>query len=87
MWGRTDSALDLSAVLTPLIARAIELRRGPASLVDWVAARCHGQDCSREMIDRLARELAGALAESSGCENIELETIVSLASPGRVFGH
>jgi len=81
MGDRAESLLGLSAILAPLIARAIELGRGPSSLMEWVATRWEGQDCSRQMVERLARELAETLAASFAFTNLERETIAVIRMP------
>ena len=56
MAGSDDSTPDARALLTPLVARVIELGRGPPALVRWVAIRLGRGGSARELAARLARE-------------------------------
>jgi hypothetical protein len=62
------SNADDAAPFFPIIARAIELGRGPAGLVRWL--REHGlpatSGAQRELVVDLARELARALRSAIG---------------------
>lgn len=56
MTGGDDLISDARVPLTPLVARVIELRRGPPALVRWVTARLGWGLCPRDLATRLARE-------------------------------
>ncbi len=51
---------DVRPPLTPLVARVIELGRGPPALVRWVSARLGSGMPAPELATLLAREFAPA---------------------------
>jgi hypothetical protein len=71
-----DTSGSSIGTLLPLVARAIDLGRGPPALVRWVAVWLSQGQCTRELAWRLARELLLASAASwphavdtfGGCE-------------------
>jgi len=74
MRARDELLVEFSAIVAPLIARVIELGRGPPSLVDWVAARSRDVEFQKEMVTHLAMELAATLAVSAEMGNRGAET-------------
>ncbi|AWM40696.1 hypothetical protein GobsT_07700 [Gemmata obscuriglobus] len=58
MAGCGNAGRDPGARLLPLIARVIDLGRGPPGLVQWVTARLGCGLGARELAHRLAGELA-----------------------------
>jgi hypothetical protein len=69
-----------SSALAPLIARAIELGRGPVALLDWLARRPAAPTGRRATVDRLARELAALLREGRAAVPLAAETLVAPGS-------
>jgi hypothetical protein len=66
-----------SSALAPLIARAIELGRGPPALLDWLGGRAGAPASRRAAVDRLARELASLLREGRMVPLLDAETLVA----------
>ncbi|WP_439628178.1 hypothetical protein [Gemmata sp.] len=76
---RTHDDGPAGSALAPLIARAIELGRGPAALLDWLGGRAAVPVCRRAAVDRLARELAALLREGRAVRPLDAETLIAFA--------
>jgi hypothetical protein len=72
-WSSASSApADDAERLVPVVARAMEAGRGPQAVVQWIRAHCppDASCVSRQLVARLARELARALRTDPRCRAV-----------------
>jgi hypothetical protein len=76
MRSRDDSLEYLSNLLAPIIARVLELGRGPPALMDWIATQRLTLGLSSNGVSP-PRELARLLAEKLQSGDLRAETIAN----------
>ena len=66
-----DAARANSDLLRPLVARVIDLGRGPPALVSWIASRVCRGPCPKKLAGSLARTLRRAGSQTADARTVE----------------